>query len=146
MLAPICPERRSEGGNGMRIVIFLVSALPLCGIFAYVLVQLRRDERQLNGHKKHLQKHLYEREPESPNARAKRIVKTVNSRIALKERGTQASFERPLLNPTVNIVAGSNLEALARRETIICLIIGVGGLAALFAGIEYFNSLVTWAH
>ena len=130
----------------MRIVIFLASSLTVCGFYVYVLAQLYREERRLNARKKHLQEHLYDLEPESPRERAKRIVRTVNSRIALRNRGTRGSYERPHLNPRVAVVPGSNAEALARRETIVSLVLGVGGLAALFAGIEIFNSLAAWVH
>lgn len=128
----------------MHTVIFLASALPVCGFYAYVLVQLYREEKRHRARKNRLQEHLYELEPETPSARAERIVRTAKSRIALRNRDTRGAYERPRLNPTVTIVPGSTTEALARRETVISLVLGVGGLAALFAGIELFNSLVAW--
>lgn len=130
----------------MRIVIFLVCSLTVCGFYLCVLAQLYREGKGLKAREKSLQKRLCEREPETPSARAMRIVKTANERIALTKRGTRSMFKGPDLNPTANIVAGSRAEALARRDAVISLILGVGGLAALFAGIELFNSLVTWAH
>jgi hypothetical protein len=130
----------------MRIVIFLAVSLPVCGFYAYVLARLHGENRRLSAHKKNLQEHLYEMEPETPSERAKRIVRTVNSRIALRNRGALRENDRLRLNPRMAMVPGSNAEELALRETIISLVLGVGGLAALFAGIEFFNSLVTWAH
>jgi len=130
----------------MRIVIFLACSLTVCGFYAYVLVKLYREERRLNAHKKRLQEHLHEVEPETPSARAKRIVKTVHSRIALSNGRTRGASERPRLNPTLTIVRGSDTETLARRETVVSLVLGVGGLAALFAGIQIFNFLVTSPH
>jgi len=130
----------------MRIAIFLVCSLTVCGFYLYVLAQLYREEKGLKARKKSMQERLSEIEPETPSARAKRIVKTANARIALRKTGTRARIERPLLNPMENIVAGSRAEALARRDAVISLVLGMGGLAALFAGIELFNSLVTWAH
>jgi hypothetical protein len=111
-----------------------------------VLAQLHRENKRLNAQKKHLREHLYDMESETPSARAKRIVRNVNSRIALRNRNTPESYKRPRLNLTVAVLPGSNAEELARRETIISLVLGVGGLAALFAGIEIFNSLAAWVH
>ncbi|HSV21359.1 MAG TPA: hypothetical protein VLH78_00115 [Candidatus Nanoarchaeia archaeon] len=130
----------------MRIVIFLAGSLTVCGFYVYVLAQLYREEKRFNARKKHLQEHLHEMESETPSARAKRIMRTVNSRIALGNRGALGEYDRPPLNTSIAMAPGSNAEDLARRETIISLVIGVGGLAALFVGIEIFNSLVTWAH
>jgi hypothetical protein len=130
----------------MRIVIFLAVSLPVCGFYAYVLARLHGENRRLSSHKKHLQEHLYAMGQETPSERAKRIVRTVNSRIAHRNRGALTENHRLRLNPRMAAVAGSNAEDLARMETIISLVLGVGGLAALFAGIELFNSLATWAH
>jgi hypothetical protein len=130
----------------MRIFIFLAASLPVCGFYVYVLAQLHRENKRLNAQKKHLREHLYDMESETPSARAKRIVRNVNSRIALRNRNTPESYKRPRLNLTVAVLPGSNAEELARRETIISLVLGVGGLAALFAGIEIFNSLAAWVH
>lgn len=130
----------------MRIVIFLACSLTVCGFYVYVLVQLYREEKRLNARKKRLQEHLDDVEAETPSARAKRIVRTVKSRIALRKGGTRRDYERLSFYPTVTTVPDSNAETLARREAVINLVLGVGGLAALFAGIELFNSLATWAH
>jgi hypothetical protein len=128
------------------MVIFLAFALTVCGFYGYVLFELHREEKRSKTHKKQLRKDLYEWELGTPSARAKRIVRTVSSRIAQTKLGPRAAFERPLLSPPVGTVARRNAEALARREAVISLILGVGGLAALFAGIELFNFLVTWPH
>ena len=126
----------------MRIVIFLASSLTVCGFYVYVLVQLYREEKRLNARKKH----LHDTEPETPSARAKRIVRTAKSRIALRRGGTRRDYERPRFYPTMTTVPESDAETLARKEAVISLVLGVGGLAALFAGIELFNSLTNWTH
>ena len=130
----------------MRIVIFLVSSLTVCGFYVYVLAQLYREEKRLNTHKKRLQEHLDDLEPETPSARAKRIVRTAKSRIAFRRGGTRRDYERPRFYPTMTTVPESNAETMARKEAVISLVLGVGGLAALFAGIELFNSLTNWTH
>jgi len=130
----------------MRIVIFLACSLTVCGFYAYVLVKLYREERRLNAHKKRLQEHLHEVEPEPPSAQAKRIVRTTKSRIALRRGGTRGDYVRPPSYPTITTAREGNAEILARREAVISLVLGVGELAALFAGIELFNSLATLAH
>jgi hypothetical protein len=130
----------------MRIVIFLACSLTVCGFYVYVLAQLYREERRLNARKKHLQEHLYDMEPETPSARAKRIVRTAKSRIALRRRGTPRDCERPRFYSAAATAPESNAEAKARKETVISLVLGVGGLAALFAGIELFNSVVIRPH
>jgi hypothetical protein len=48
----------------MLAVTFIVSCLSVCGFYVYVLVQLRREEKRGDAHKKHLPEHLYEMEPE----------------------------------------------------------------------------------
>jgi hypothetical protein len=40
----------------------------------------------------------------------------------------------------------SNAGASIRREVLIDIVLSVGGLAAVFAGTEIFNALVTWLH
>ena len=130
----------------MRIVIFLACSLTVCGFYVYVLAQLHREEKRLNARKKRLQEPLDDMEPETPSARARRIVRTTKSRIALRRGGTRGDFERPPLYPTMTTAPEGKAETLARREAVISLVLGVGGLAALFAGIELFNSLATWAH
>ncbi|HYL68915.1 MAG TPA: hypothetical protein VEX69_07105 [Candidatus Limnocylindria bacterium] len=130
----------------MRIAIFLACSLAVCGFYLYVLVQLYRDEKGLNARKKSLQKYMYEREPEAPGVAAGKIAKTGQSRFASMKRGTRADYNRPRFYPAAAATQGTNAEAKARRDTAISLILGVGGLAVLFAGMELFNSLVTWAH
>lgn len=48
----------------MLAVTFVVSCLSVCGFYVYVLVQLRREQKRGDAHKKHLPEHLYEMEPE----------------------------------------------------------------------------------
>jgi hypothetical protein len=130
----------------MLIIVYLASSLTVCGFFAYVLVQFHREDRRLNAHKKRLQEHLYEMEPETPSAPPKKIARIEDSRNAFMKPGMRRDYERPRFYPTVTTVPESNVEALARRETLIGLILGVGGLAALFAGIQLLNFLVTRLH
>jgi len=44
----------------MLAVTFLVSFLSVCAFYAYVFVQLERENKRLRDHKKHLPEHLYE--------------------------------------------------------------------------------------
>jgi hypothetical protein len=130
----------------MRIVIFLVSSLTVCGFYVYVLARLYREERRLNARKKHLQEHLYEMELETPSTSPKKVARSVSSRNALRNRGTHRDCERPRFYSAAATAPESNAEAKARKETMISLVLGVGGLAALFAGIELFNSVAIWSH
>jgi hypothetical protein len=40
----------------------------------------------------------------------------------------------------------TDTEASVRREALIDIALNLGGLAAVFAGIAIFNSLLTWLH
>jgi hypothetical protein len=56
----------------MLAVTFVVSCLSVCGFYVYVLVQLRREEKRGDAHKKHLPEHLYEMEAETRQADAEK--------------------------------------------------------------------------
>jgi hypothetical protein len=111
----------------MLAVTFVVSCLSVCGFYGYVLVQFHREQKRLDAHKKRLPEHLYEMEPEP-------------------ERNAAESHEDSDLCSRAATLPRADAQALLRRETLIHLGLAVGGLAGLFAGIELFNSLVTWLH
>jgi hypothetical protein len=81
----------------MLAVTFIVSCLSVCGFYVYVLVQLRREEKRGDAHKKHLPEHLYEIEPEprqddSENPTGSRFFKFRNSQsVRFQGRGNLAS-------------------------------------------------------
>ena len=112
----------------MLAVTFIVSCLSVCGFYVYVLVQLRREEKRGDAHKKHLAEHLYEMESEHH----------------------QSDAENPedpyFLSSGRTALSISEATASLRRETMLGVGLTVSGLGALFAGIEFFNSLVTWLH
>jgi len=112
----------------MLAVTFLVSSLSVLGFYAYVFVQLRREQKRGDSHKKHLEEHLYEMEsdPRQNNA----------------EDPEDPGFLSSVTGIRSSSIAGTNL----RQEAIIRVGLTLGGLAALLGGIEFFNSLVSWLH
>jgi hypothetical protein len=110
----------------MLAVIFIVSCLSVFGFYVYVLVHLRREERREDAHKKRLPEHFYEMGPERCQDNA--------------ENRQDPDFLR------TSIRHSSGAEARLRRETMVGVGLTVGGLAAVLAGIEFLNSLVTWLH
>jgi hypothetical protein len=112
----------------MLAVTFVVSCLSVCGFYVYVLVQLRREQKRGDAHKKHLPEHLYEMEPEPRQGDA--------------EKPPDPDF----LSSEAAGPPGSRAEATLRQEAMLRVGLTLGGLAALFGGIEFFNSLVTWLH
>ena len=112
----------------MLAVTFVVSCLSVCGFYVYVLVQLRREEKRGDAHKKRLPEHFYEiqHEPRQDDA----------------ENHQDPDF----LTKGINRRRSCGEEANLYRETILGVGLTVGVLAALFAGIEFFNALVTWLH
>jgi hypothetical protein len=112
----------------MLAVTFVVSCLSVCGFYVYVLVQLRREEKRGDAHKKRLPEHFYEMEPKR------------------REDDVENPQDPDFLRTLKGIRHNSGAEASLRRETMVGVGLTVGGLAALFAGIEFFNSLVTWLH
>jgi hypothetical protein len=112
----------------MLAVTFVVSCLSVCGFYVYVLVHLRREEKRGDAHKKRLPEHFYETEPER------------------REDDVENPQDPDFLRTEISIRPSSEAKASLRRETMLGVGLTVGGLAALFAGIEFFNSLVTWLH
>ena len=112
----------------MLAVTFIVSCLSVCGFYVYVLVQLRREQKRGDAHKKHLPEHLYEMEPEPRQGNA--------------ENPADPDF----LSSGTAGPPGSRAEAALRQEAMLRVGLTLGGLAALFGGIKFFNSLVTWLH
>ena len=112
----------------MLAVTFIISCLSVCGFYVYVLVQLRREEKRGDAHKKCLPEHFYEMEPKR------------------REDDVENPQDPDFLRTLKGIRPNSGAEASLRRETMLGVGLTVGGLAALFAGIEFFNSLVTWLH
>jgi hypothetical protein len=117
-------RRRTE----MLAVTFVVSCLSVCGFYAYVLVQLRREQKRGDAHKKHLPEHLYEMEPER------------------RQNDAENPEDPDFLSSGAASLSGSRAEATLRQEAILRVGLTLGGLAALLGGIEFFNSLVTWLH
>ena len=113
----------------MLAVTFVVCCLSVCGFYVYVLVQLRREQKRGDAHKKHLPEHLYEMEPEPRQGDA--------------ENPADPDF---LSSGATTSQSGARAEATLRQEAMLRVGLTLGGLAALFAGIEFFNSLVTWLH
>jgi hypothetical protein len=105
----------------MLAVMFVVSFLSVCGFYAYVFVHLERESKQLRDHKKHLAEHLYEMEPEQNAAEDREESRS--------RRGAGTG-------------RAANGQGSMRRETLVQVSLAVGGLVALFAGIEILNSLV----
>jgi hypothetical protein len=111
----------------MLAVTFLVSFLSVCAFYAYVFVQMGRERKRLAEHKKHLAEHLYEMEPEP-------------------EKNEADDREETGLRPRAGTARTANGRGSKRRETLVQVSLAVGGLVALFAGIEVLNSLVTRLH
>ncbi len=112
----------------MLAVTFIVSSISVLGFYAYVFVQLRREQKRGDRHKKHLAEHLYEMESDSLQSDA--------------ENPEDPSF----LSSGAGIHSSSVARAALRQEAIVRVGLTLGGLAALLGGIEFFNSLVSWLH
>jgi hypothetical protein len=111
----------------MLAATFIVSCLSVFGFYVYVLVHLRREEKREDTYKKRLPEHFYEMGPDP--------------------RQDGAENRHPDVSRTrTSTRHGSGAEAELRRETLLGVGLTVGGLAAVLAGIEFFNSLVTWLH
>jgi hypothetical protein len=111
----------------MLAITFVISFLFVCGFYAYVFVHLERERKRLAAHKKRLPQHLYEvrQEPEGN--------KTADRDAHDSPGGASISMK-------------AKSEEILRRETMIQVSLAVGGLAAIFAGIALFNSLVSKLH
>jgi hypothetical protein len=112
----------------MLAVIFIVSCLAVSGFYVYVLVHLRREEKREDAHKKRLPEHFYEMGPD------------------LHQDDAENRQDPDFLRTRVSIRHSSGAEARLRRETMVSVGLTVGGLAAVLAGIEFLNSLVTRLH
>lgn len=112
----------------MLAVTFVISCVTACGFYIYVLMQLQREHKWLNAHKKRLPEHFYEMEPEPARNKAGRPAAP-----GLTDSGIANS-------------PGPDANTFQRRQELIQLSLAIGGLAALFAGVELFNSLVTRLH
>ena len=109
----------------MLAVVFGVSCLSVCGFYVYVLVQLRREQKREDAHKKHLPEHFYEMEPD-------------------RRRGDAKKLELPKFRSSEELTPpDSKAETMPRQEAILRVGLTVGGLAALLGGVEFLNSLVT---
>ena len=112
----------------MLAVIFIISCLSVFGFYVCVLVQLRREEKREDVFKKCLPEHFYEMGPER------------------RQDDTENRHDPDGSRTRMNIRRDSGAEARLRRETMVGVGLTVGGLPAVFAGIEFLNSLVTWLH
>jgi hypothetical protein len=112
----------------MLAVIFIVSCLSVFGFYVYVLVQLRREEKREAAYKKRLPEHFYQMGPER------------------RQDDAENRRDPDFLGTGIRIRRNSGAEARLRRETMVGVGLTIGGLAAVLAGIEFLNSLVTWLH
>jgi hypothetical protein len=109
----------------MLAATFVLSFVAVCGFYAYFVVQLARGHKRMSAHGKCLAEHFYGMGPEPD-----------------KDAAEDSSDPDLLRGASISSKAGPH--ASTGRETWIQLSLAVGGLAALFAGIELLNSLVTW--
>jgi hypothetical protein len=124
-----CHATRNGGGAEMLAAIFVVSCLSVFGFYVYVLVHLRREEKREDAQKKRLPQHFYEMGP------------------GLHEDDAENRQDPDSLRTGKSIRHNSRgVEARLRRETMVGVGLTVGGLAAVLAGIEFLNALVTWLH
>jgi hypothetical protein len=114
---------------GMLAVIFVVSCLSVFGFYVYVLVHPRREQKREDAHKKRLPEHFYEMGPD----------------LHQDDAGNRQDPDFLGTGTTIRHSSGG-AEARLRRETMVGVGLTVGGLAAVLAGIEFLNSLVTWLH
>jgi hypothetical protein len=115
-------------GARMLAVIFVVSCLSVFGFYVYVLVHLRREEKREDVFKKRLPEHFYEMGPER------------------RQDDAEGRHDPDVSRTRINTRHDSGAEIRLRRETMVGVGLTVGGLAAVLAGIEFLNSLVTWLH
>jgi hypothetical protein len=130
----------------LLLAIFLTSSLLLCGFYLYVLAQLYREEKRQRPHKDSSQAYWNAAGPEKRRTAPKRIAKIGNTGIGFSKHGTGKDYERSRFHSAATVALDSKAEAKGRRVTVISLVLGVGGLAALFAGIRLFNSMVIGTH
>ena len=112
----------------MLAVIFIVSCLSVFGFYVYVLVQLRREEKSEDAQKERLPEHFYEMGPER------------------RQDDVENCRDFDFLGTRTRIRHSSGARASMHRETMVGVGLTMGGLAAVLAGIEFLNSLVTRLH
>jgi hypothetical protein len=115
----------------MLAAILILSFLSACGFYAYVFVKLNREYRRLKADKSRLPERLYQMKPESGGR---------------DPQGSGVAARPSFGGSTSGNTKTVDTWDTARRETVTQIGITLGGLAALFAGIMLFNSLVTWLH
>jgi hypothetical protein len=103
----------------MLAVTFIVSFLSVCGFYAYVFVQLQREYTRLEAHKKRLAEHLYEMGPEAKTTGA-----------------DDEDIDDPDSSPRASTSLKAKKPGPKHRDTLIQASLAVGGLAALFAGVQ----------
>jgi len=111
----------------MLAIVFVVSCVSVCGFYVYVFVQLRREQKREDAHKKHLPEHFYEMESDP-------------------RQGDDKRLDPPKFRSSEILTSSNSKEAVSRHEAMLRVGLPVGGLAALFGGIEFLNSLVTRLH
>jgi Ca2+/Na+ antiporter len=119
---PVAPRRAD-----MLAITFVISFLFVCGFYAYVFVHLEKERKRLAAHKKHLAEHLYEMRQEPTS-------------------NETSDRDAPDLPGGASVPMKPKSREILRRETMIQVSLAVGGLAAIFAGIALFNSLVSKLH
>jgi hypothetical protein len=112
----------------MLAAVFILSFLSACGFYAYVFAKLNQEHRSLKTRKNRLPERLYQTKQGS----------------ARYEAESSSAAVVPSFVPTT--LGGGKAEGTSRREALAQIGLTLGGLAALFAGIVLFNSLVTWLH
>jgi hypothetical protein len=112
----------------MLAIIFVVSCLSVCGFYVYVLVHLEREHKRMKAHEKHLPEHFYEMEPRP------------------REKDADDPKGPPILGRGRAPLPKAKTEQILRRQTVIHLGLTLGGLTALFGGIEFLNLLVIRLH
>ena len=112
----------------MLAVTLVVSCLFAFGFYAYVLVQLRREQKRGDLFKKRVPEHLYQMEHDPRRERVPHVKQT-----------------EPV-DPNADATSHSRSQDTLRRETMLCLGLAGVGLAALIAGMEIFNSLAIRLH
>ena len=112
----------------MLAVTFIVSSISVLGFYSYVFVQLLREQKRGDSHKKHLAEHLYEMESDP------------------RQSDAENPEDPDFLSSGAGIRFGSIAGAMSHQEAIVRVGLTLGGLAAILGGIEFLNSLVGWLH
>jgi hypothetical protein len=112
----------------MLAITLVVSCLFAFGFYAYVLVQLRREQKRGDALRKRVPEHLYEMDHDP------------------RREGVPHMKQPEPVGPSADATSLSRSKDALRRETMLCLGLTGVGLAALIAGIEIFNSLAIRLH